>query len=99
MRTEITIGTQHYVYNAPEGVHLVGVTVFRSGMNFSTISGLTIDGEGAVDEEIILEDGTKIIFHYYSMPALAPLMAEFAPFAGMKFMEIKVGDLYLFQTV
>jgi len=95
MRTEITIGGCRRVFNSPEGVYLVGITVRRDGNNFSTIH----FGDSGTDEEIMLDDSTTIIFHYYSMPFLEELMEEFKAFGGMKITEIREGDLYLFQTV
>ena len=57
MRTEITYGDYHEIFDSPEGVHLVGLTVNCGGMNFSTIKGLSIDGDCGVDEKIVLECG------------------------------------------
>lgn len=100
MRTDITIGDYHRVFDSPEGVYLVGVTVIRDGRNtFSTINNLVIDGVGSEDEEIELDCGVKLIFHYYSSPFLGWLMGEFAGFEGMKFIEVREDDMYLFQTV
>ena len=103
MRTEITYGDYHEIFDSPEGVHLVGLTVNCGGMNFSTINGLSIDGDCGVDEKIVLECGMELVFHYYSMPILETLMKEFLPFGGMMFMEIRqmVGDdeMYIVQTV
>lgn len=103
MRTEITYGDYHGVFDSPEGVHLVGVSVRCGGTNFSTISGLSIDGDSGVDETVILECGVTLVFHYYSMGVLESIMKDFENFPGMKFMEIRLGmgenELYLAQTV
>jgi len=103
MRTEITFGGYRGIFDSPEGVHLVGLTVNCGGMNFSIIDGLSIDGDSGVDETVVLDCGITLVFHYYSMPLLEPLMREFVPFNGMKFVEIHqmIGEdeLYIVQTV
>lgn len=103
MRTDITCGDYHGVFDSPEGVHLVGLTVNCGGMEFSTISGLSIDGDSGVDETVVLECGVTLVFHYYSMPVLESIMKEFEAFGGMKCFEIRqtVGEdeMYIVQTV
>lgn len=103
MRTEITYGDYHGVFDSPEGVHLVGVSVRCGGTDFSTINGLSIDGDRGVDETVTLECGVTLVFHYYSMPVLESIMKDFENFPGMKFMEIRLSigenELYLVQTV
>ena len=43
MKTDITIGSYHAVFEHPKNAYLVGVTVKHSGMDFSTIDGLSIE--------------------------------------------------------
>ena len=103
MRTEITYGGYHEIFDSPEGVHLVGASVRCGGTNFATINGLSIDGDCGTDETVILDCGVTLVCHYYSMPLLEPLMKEFEAFEGMKFIEIRqmIGEdeLYIVQTV
>ena len=103
MRTEITYGDYHRIFDSPEGVHLVGLTVNCGGTNFAAISGLSIDGDCGTDETVQLGCGVTLVFHYYSMGVLESIMKDFENFPGMKFMEVRsdIGgnELYLVQTV
>ena len=89
MKTDITIGSYHAVFEHPKDAYLVGVTVKHSGMDFSTIDGLSIEGDCGYDETVELECGIILVFHYYS----------FADFPGMKVVEISEKDMCLFQTM
>ena len=97
MKTEVIRRGSHYVFETPKGMDLVGVTIIRGGKNHLSIIG--IDGLDRRDEEIVLDDDVKIIFHYYSLPEAADLIKEFSSFRGMKFIEVEAEDFILYQTV
>lgn len=99
MKTDITIGSYHAVFEHPKDAYLVGVTVKHSGMDFSTIDGLSIEGDCGYDETVELECGVILVFHYYTHPILKALADSFADFPGMKVVEIREKAMCLFQTM
>lgn len=101
MKTEIRIGDYRKVWEFPADVDLVGVTVIRGGSHFSAIDGLEdlIDGVKVWDEEIALDCGVRVTFHYYNSKALREICEGFAGFEGMKFVEIQEDDFCLTQII
>ena len=98
MKTDITFNGCHRVFEHPEGVYFVGVTIVRDGHLTSVLDSDEEDEEYRLSEEIVLDDGIKIIFHYYSAPPLVDLIVDFEAFGNMKIIEIKFENFYLFQT-
>lgn len=99
MRIDITYGGQRRVFESPDGVDLVGVTVIHNGNQFSTINvdtdDLSDDPCFRRDEQVVSEERLTVVLHYYSSPKLAEAMAELCGFEGMKCTEIQSGDVTL----
>ncbi len=99
MITDITFGEYHKVFDSPDDVHYVGVSVKYNDSNFSLITGLERTGAVRKDEVIVLDENIKVILHNYSSPELSELAKEFDSFKGMKTAEVRTGKLHLFQTI
>ena len=101
MKVEITCGTFHRVVETPPDIDLVGVSVRRGNRNCSTIciDDAEVYGISRTDDEIVIDDTTVVIVHFYRMPDFADIIAEFEPFRGMAAAEIEDHDLRICQII
>ena len=101
MRTEIICGNLHKVVESPDGIDLVGVSVRRGNMNFSTIciDDCTDCGIIRTDEIFVVDNHTTVILHNYRIPEFVHVIAALSAFSGMKYAEIEHEDINIVQTI
>ena len=99
MITDIRFGDYHKVFQSPDDVHYVGISVKYNDNNFSLITGIERTGAVRKDEVIVLDENIKVILHNYSSPELFELVKELNSYKGMKTAEVRTGKLHLFQMI
>ena len=88
MRINVAYNNSSRVFDSPRRVYFVGITASYKGNRFEVLNSYT-DSPYKQDEELVLDENLKIIFHYYSNPILAEILEEFSGYDGINFIEIK----------
>ena len=99
MRIDITYQGRQRVHVPPAGVYFIGITVICNDLHFSVLDYYSDDDSHACDEEIVLDEGFKILIRYYKDERSAEIRQEFVGFEKMKCVEIKSPAFEVLVTV